>query len=190
MNTNADSHHVTRLLAQIETGDPNATSELFTMVYEELRRMAAAQVRNEAPGRTLQATALVHEVWLRLVGGPSQQEFANRKHFFVAAAESMRRILVDAARARRRLKRGGGNAPLSLMPHDAVQMPPDDQLLDLDNALGELQELDGTKADLVKLRYFAGMTNAEAAEHLEISTATAERYWAFARSWLKVRMES
>jgi RNA polymerase sigma factor (TIGR02999 family) len=179
---------VTRILSAIERGDAGATDQLLPLVYEELRVLAAQRLSQEPPGQTLQATALVHEAYLRLVGVEGQ-DWASRGHFFQAAAEAMRRILIDSARRKKSLKRGGGRRPLELNEALAV----DDgaqarQMLALDEALAKLARQDPTKADLVKLRYFAGLTIAQAAQALRISHATAERYWDYARSWLRVEL--
>jgi RNA polymerase sigma factor (TIGR02999 family) len=179
---------VTRILSAIERGDANATDQLLPLVYEELRVLAAQRLSQEPPGQTLQATALVHEAYLRLVGA-QQPSWASRGHFFKAAAEAMRRILIDNARRKKSLKRGGGRRPAdldeSLVVDDAPQV---DGLLALDEALAKLAEQDPIKADLVKLRYFAGLTIEQAAKALDISHATAERYWDYARSWLRVEI--
>ncbi len=161
-------------------GQPDAVaSELFASVYQELRAMAAAQMAGEQPGRTLDATALVHEAFLRLGG---ERAFANRRHFFGAAAEAMRRILIESARRKARLKHGGRRRRVELADHPADTSP--DDLLALDDALVRLAERDPAKAEVVKLRYFVGMTVPEVATTLGISVATVERHWAFARAWL------
>jgi RNA polymerase sigma factor (TIGR02999 family) len=174
---------VTHLLAGIQKGDPNATDKLFTLVYDELRRMAAARMAHEVPGQTLQPTALVHEAWLRLAGDASPK-WQNRAHFFGAAAEAMRRILIDNARRKRALRHGGGQQRLNLDDLELSSQAEDDQLLALHEALDKLAARDKLKAELVKLRYFVGLTIPEAAEVLEISEPTAKRYWAYARAWL------
>jgi RNA polymerase sigma factor (TIGR02999 family) len=175
----------TRILAAIEQGDPHAAAQLLPLVYEELRRLAAAQLAREKPGQTLEATALVHEAYLRLVG---DQQFANRRHFFAAAAQAMRRIVVETARRKKRAKHGGGRQRVEVELADLpTRLPPDD-LLALDEALGRLEQLDPVKARLVTLRYFAGMTIEQAAEALNISRVTAHRYWTFARAWLHQQM--
>src|SRR5262249_30078615 len=175
---------VTRILSAIEQGDPNAAGELLPLVYDELRQLAAHKMAQEAAGQTLQPTALVHEAYLRLVGQEDEAHWDNRGHFFAAAAEAMRRILVENARRRRSRKHGGG-----LVRHDAEDVPlaaPEfgEDLLALDEALDRLAEKDPLKADLVKLRHFAGLTVDEAAQALGISATTANRYWAYARAWL------
>jgi RNA polymerase sigma factor (TIGR02999 family) len=179
-------HKITQILSAIEHGEPQATAQLLPLVYDELRQLAAAKLAQEKPGQTLDATGLVHEAYLRLVGGgtSSPAEFANHRHFFAAAAEAMHRILLDRARSKRRLKRGGNWRRLSL-DHLTVPVddPPDD-LLALDEALEKLTQEDPPCAELVKLRFFAGLTLEEAAGTLGIARRTADRYWAFARSWL------
>jgi RNA polymerase sigma factor (TIGR02999 family) len=178
-------NEVTRILAEIDRGDPRAADQLLPLVYDELRKLAAARLAREKPGQTLQATALVHEAYLRLVGGDDSKPWNGRGHFFGAAAEAMRRILVENARRKARVRHGGG---LRRVDIDAgcslAEPPPDDDLLALDAALDRLAALDPRRAELVKLRFFAGLTMPEAAAALNISTATAERYWAFARTWL------
>jgi RNA polymerase sigma factor (TIGR02999 family) len=175
---------VTEILDAIKQGDPAAAGRLLPLVYEELRRLAAQKMAHEAPGQTLQATALVHEAYLRLVGNDPSQPFTSRGHFFAAAAEAMRRILIEKARHRQRVCHGGGRKRIDLDEACLVTQPPADDLLALDEALIRLAARDPTRAELVKLRFFAGLTMAEAAEALGISLATAERYWAFARVWL------
>jgi RNA polymerase sigma factor (TIGR02999 family) len=179
---------VTRILAGVEAGDPNAAAELLPLVYDELRKLAAARLAEEKPGHTLQATALVHEAYVRLVGGEQPQDWNGRGHFFAAAAEAMRRILVEAARRKRRLKHGGGLVRLEL--DDVLPAAPElnEDLLALDEALTRLAVNDPTKAELVKLRHFAGLTVDQAAVALGISPATADRYWAYARAWLHAEM--
>jgi RNA polymerase sigma factor (TIGR02999 family) len=173
---------VTRILSDIERGDPKAAEQLLPLVYDELRALAAQKLAREKPGQTLQPTALVHEAYLRLVGGDDHWD--SRGHFFAAAAEAMRRIVVEAARRKNRVKHGGGrvrdDVELADLP---TRLPPDD-ILALDEALGRLERLDPVKARLVTLRYFAGMTIEQAAEVLHISRVTAHRYWTFARAWL------
>jgi RNA polymerase sigma factor (TIGR02999 family) len=176
---------VTRILNAIERGDAQATDALLPLVYEELRLLAAQKLSHEPPGQTLQATALVHEAYLRLLGdGP--QNWDGRRHFFAAAAEAMRRILVDQARRKKTQRRGGDRQRIDLdEANPTYGSPPSaDNLLALDEALQSLAEKDKVKADLVKLRHFAGLTIEQAAEILEISPTTAKRYWAFARAWL------
>ena len=174
---------VTRILTAIEQGDPQAADKLLPLVYEELRKLAASRMANERAGQTLQPTALVHEAWLRLVGKETPK-FANRAHFFAAAAEAMRRILIDNARRKRSLRHGGGQQRVDLEKADPVSTNTDDQLLAVNDALDKLAALTKSEAELVKLRYFVGMTVEEAAEALGISARTAENYWAHARAWL------
>jgi RNA polymerase sigma factor (TIGR02999 family) len=175
---------VSRILSAIEQGDPHAAEQLLPLVYDELRRLAARRLSREAPGQTLTATALVHEAYLRLVGGGEGPHWDGRGHFFAAAAEAMRRILVESARRKRSHKHGGGLArqPLDEAQVAAPEAPED--LLALDEALDKLAARDPAKAELVKLRYFAGLTIEQAAKALGISPATADRHWAYARAWL------
>src|SRR5262245_5158347 len=173
---------VTRILSAIGEGDPHAAEQLLPLVYDELRRLAAQRLAREAPGQSLQATALVHEAYLRLVGGG--QDWDSRGHFFAAAAEAMRRILVENARRKRSLKGGGGLLRQDAAEAQVVAPEPAEDLLALDEALDRLAALDPRKAELVKLRYFAGMTIDEAAGALGISPATAKRHWTHARAWL------
>ena len=173
---------VTQILAAVEAGDPKAAADLLPLVYDELRKLAAARMAAEAPGHTLDATALVHEAYARLVGDGPARDWGGRGHFFAAAAEAMRRILVEAARRKGRARHGGGRRRVELT--DIPAAVPDEDLLALDEALGRLAVRDPVRADLVKLRYFAGLTVPQAAAALGISVATAERYWAFARAWL------
>jgi RNA polymerase sigma factor (TIGR02999 family) len=176
---------VTRLLDAAAAGDACAAKELLPLVYDELRQLAAARLAQEKPGQTLQATALVHEAYLRLVGTDPDQQWNGRGHFFAAAAEAMRRILVEQARRKGRLKHGGGLVRHDLDADVNVAAPePGEDILALDEALGRLGEKHPVKAELVKLRHFAGLTVAQAAEVLGISPATADRYWAYARAWL------
>jgi RNA polymerase sigma factor (TIGR02999 family) len=172
---------ITRILNAIGQGDPTAAQQLLPLVYEELRALAAARMAREKPGQTFDATALVHEAYLRLVG---TQHFDGRGHFFAAAAEAMRRILIENARRKGRVRRGGARQRVDLDEAQLITAGPNDDLLDLDDALTRLADLDPIRAELVKLRFFAGLTMPEAAATLGISLATAERYWAFARSWL------
>ena len=203
---------VTRILSQIESGDPKATEQLLPLVYDELRKLAAAKLAHEKPGQTLQATALVHEAYLRLVGGrevrgqmsevsvqqaesasalptsdlepPTSDFWDSRGHFFAAAAEAMRRILVESARRKQRLKRGG-DLQRQEMFEDAIAAPEADvDLIELDAALDQLAAKHARKAELVKLRYFAGLTQQQAADVLGIGLSTADRDWAYARAWL------
>lgn len=175
---------VTQILSQIEQGDSEAAEQLLPLVYDELRKLAAAKMSLENPGQTLQATALVHEAYLRLVGPEQSQKFDNRGHFFAAAAESMRRILVENARRKNRLKRGGEFQRRELDDIPIVFDLIHEDLEALDEALNRLKAIDQQAVDLVNLRYFAGLSNAGAAEMLGISPRTADRMWAFARAWL------
>jgi RNA polymerase sigma factor (TIGR02999 family) len=172
---------VTQILSAIEQGDAHAAEQLLPLVYDELRQLAAAQLACEKPGQSLDATALVHEAYVRLVG---DQQFADRRHFFRVAAEAMRRILIDHARHKRRIRHGGDRerVPLSDVEH-AAEAPPE-QLLALDEALDRFAAQDPVKAELVKLRFFAGLSEEDAAAGLGISRATASRYWNYARAWL------
>ena len=173
---------LTHILAAIEAGDQKAAADLLPLVYDELRKLAAAQLAQEKPGQTLQPTALVHEAYLRLVG---DRQFAHRRHFFAAAAQAMRRILIGNARRKKRDKHGGGLHRQELHP-DCVAAPQrNEELLALDDALAKLAERDPLKARLVELRYFAGLTGAQAAEIIGISTSAADRHWVFARAWLR-----
>jgi RNA polymerase sigma factor (TIGR02999 family) len=173
----------TQILEAIAAGNPQAAERLLPLVYAELRRLAAGQLRREPAGQTLQPTALVHEAFLRLVGD-ADGRFENRGHFFAAAAEAMRRILIDRARRKKRLKRGAGARRLELKDIDAAYEMPADELLALDEALDKLQQQEPVKAQLIKLRFFAGLTMEDAAAALGISRATADRYWQFSRAWL------
>ena len=175
---------VTRLLDAAASGDPRAASDLLPLVYDELRQLAAARMAAEKPGQTLQPTALVHEAYVRLVGGVQPQDWNSRGHFFAAAAEAMRRILVERARRKRRVKHGGGLARHDIDEVQPASPEPAEDLLALDEALARLAERDPTKAELVKLRHFAGLTMDQAAQVLGISPATADRYWSYARAWL------
>ena len=180
----APMYDITRILSAIEQGDPHAAEQLLPLVYDELRRLAAQKLAKEKPGQTLQATALVHEAYLRLLAGEHAQNWNSRGHFFSAAAEAMRRILIDNARRKRRPKHGGDQKQI---PLDAIALPVEDRfhdLLALDEALNELARQEPLKAELVKLRYFAGLSVEEAAACLGISPITAKRYWAVARAWL------
>jgi RNA polymerase sigma factor (TIGR02999 family) len=180
-------HEVTRILEAIQGGDLKATDELLPIVYNELRRLAAIKLSQEKPGQTLQATALVHEAYLRLVGSDDDR-WQSSRHFFAAAAEAMRRILVERARRKSRLRHGGGRRRIDLEDAQPAVDAPLDDLLALDEALAKLTAEDELKADLVKLHCFAGLTLPEAAKALAISVATAERHWAYARAWLRAEM--
>jgi RNA polymerase sigma factor (TIGR02999 family) len=181
-------NEVTRILVGIDQGDTSATDQLLPLVYEELRRLACQELAQEKPGQTLQATALVHEAYLRLVGADQDRCWNSRGHFFGAAAQAMRRILVDHARCKKAQKRGGGSKRLDIDPAELTTQQHDDKVLALDEALAKLERQDPRKAELVKLRYFAGLPIREAAMALGISTATADRHWAYARAWLQREM--
>jgi RNA polymerase sigma factor (TIGR02999 family) len=174
---------VTHILTEIEQGNAQASEELLPLVYKELRRIAAHKMAGERSGHTLQPTALVHEAWLKLVESPAQS-WQNRAHFFGAAAEAMRRILIDRARRKSRQRRGSGAEHLDADGIEIASPAPDDQLLALDDALERFAALEPQQAELVKLRYFVGLKIEEAAEVLGISEATAKRWWAYARAWL------
>jgi RNA polymerase sigma factor (TIGR02999 family) len=175
---------VTRVLAAIERGDPHAAEQLLPLVYDELRRLAAARLAAEPSGNTLQPTALVHEAYLRLVGASDGQHWNHRGHFFTAAAEAIRRILVENGRRKKRHKHGGGRQRLSLEAAESLVQAPSEDLQALDEALIRLAAHDAIKAEVVKLRFFAGLTMPEVAQSLGLSLATVERYWAYARFWL------
>src|ERR1041384_6302606 len=174
---------VTQILNAIEMGDPRASSQLLPLVYEELRKLAAHKMSNEAPGHTLQPTALVHEVWLRLAG-ESEQFWNSRGHFFAAAAEAMRRILVENARRKGRVKHGGSLQRIDMTTLDVALTSNDEHLLAVNEALDKLAAHDASGAQLIKLRFFAGLSNVEAAKLLGIPERTAKRTWAYARAWL------
>jgi RNA polymerase sigma factor (TIGR02999 family) len=175
---------VTRLLEAAERGEREAEEKLLNLVYSELHRMAEQKLAGEAPGHTLQPTVLVHDAWFELVGGDSPPSFANRAHFFGAAAQAMRRILIDRARRRRAEKRGGGAEHVDLDSVDVAVSVNDTTLLRIDEALEKLAKEDPPSAELVRLRFFAGLKIEESAEVLQISERTAKRYWTFARAWL------
>jgi RNA polymerase sigma factor (TIGR02999 family) len=178
---------VTRILAAIDAGDAQAARELLPVVYDELRKLAAQKLAREKPGQTLDATALVHEVYLRLVG---DQQFDNRRHFFAAAAEAMRRILIDRARQKQTRKAGGERQRLDLDDiQPAVEEENGERLLAMDEALRQFETEDPRKAELVKLRFFAGLSSEQAAALLGVSASTAEKDWAYARSWLRVAID-
>lgn len=181
---------VTHLLQAIDKGDPEAASRLLPLVYAELRTLAAQKLFHEKPGQTLQATALVHEAYLRLVGKGDEPRWDSRGHFFAAAAEAMRRILVENARRKHRLKRGGDRQRVEFELVEAAADVPAYDLAALDDALNELAAEDAQKAELIKLRFFAGLSIEEAAQCLGISRSTADRYWAYARAWLYDRLGS
>jgi RNA polymerase sigma factor (TIGR02999 family) len=180
---------VTRILADVERGDAHAAKELLPLVYNELRKLAAQRLACEKPGQTIQATALVHEAYVRLVGGEPPQGWDGSGHFFAAAAEAMRRILIDRVRHKNTRKAGGGHRRLDLDDYDPALNELDPELLAMDDALRELEQRHPRKAEVVKLRFFAGLTTAQAAAALGVSTSTAENDWAYARSWLRLRME-
>jgi len=177
---------VTQILSRIDSGDPSAAEQLLPLIYDELRRLAAAKLAREKPGQTLQATALVHEAYVRMVGASQPRSYQDRRHFFAAAATAMRRILIDSARRKLTSKRGGD---FERQPLEAIAAPePNEQLLELDEALQRFATKDPIKAQLVELRYFVGMTADEAAAVLGISPTTADRYWAYARAWLQAEV--
>ncbi len=175
---------VTRILHAIEQGDPSAAEQLLPLVYEELRRLAAEKMAHEKPGQTLQATALVHEAYIRLVDVEKAQHWDSRGHFFAAAAEAMRRILVERIRRKRRLKHGGDRQRIDLNANLTLEPCVDDGILALNEALARLSEVDKTSAEVVKLKYFAGLSIPQIAALLGISSRTADRRWAYARAWL------
>lgn len=174
---------VTRILERVQQGDSDAAGELFPLVYEELRRMGAAKMAHEAPGQTLQATALVHEAWLRL-GGDTQPAWQNRAHFFSAAGEAMRRILIDRARRRERIRHGGKLDRVDIGEVEIAAPEDDERLLAIHEHLDELAREDPAKAEVVKLRFFVGLSEREIAEALGVTERTVERHWAYAKVWL------
>ncbi len=180
---------VTQVLQALERGDPKAADELLPLVYEELRKLAACKMAREAPGQTLQPTALVHEAWLRLAGN-EQSRWDSRAHFFGAAAEAMRRILIDNARRKQALRHGAGQQRVDVQDLQIAAPAADDQLLAISEAMDKLAAQDKPKAELVKLRYFVGLSIEEAADVLGISEATAKRWWTFARAWLHSEVQS
>jgi RNA polymerase sigma factor (TIGR02999 family) len=180
---------VTQILGEIESGDPNAADQLLPLVYDELRRLAAQKLSHEKPGQTLQATALVHEAYIRLVGA-EHQRWDNRRHFFAAAAQAMRRILVENARRKRTEKRGGQQRRYDLLEIDPAAEARDDDLLALDEALSKLADREPELAELVQLRYFAGLSVEQSARALGVSARTVKRHWAFARAWLLRELDS
>ncbi len=180
-------NEVTRILSGIQAGDPQAAEQLLPLVYEELRKLAAQKLAQEKPGQTLEATALVHEAYLRLVGKPAEEdshEWEGRAHFFAAAAEAMRRILIEKARRKQRPKRGGSRPQVEIELADIASPMPDEDLLALDEAMSRLAAEDPVRAKLVQLRFYTGLSNEEAAKILGISGVTAKRYWRYARAWL------
>ena len=181
---------VTQILSRIEQGDSSATEQLLPLVYEELRKLAAQKLSKESPGNSLQPTMLVHEAYVRLVQGEEPQKWNGRGHFFGAAAEAMRRILIESARRKRAEKHGGQMRRVDFNVAEAVADGASEELLALDEVLTRLEQQWPQKAQLVKLRYFAGLTILEASQALKISTATAERYWRFARAWLHSQLNS
>jgi RNA polymerase sigma factor (TIGR02999 family) len=181
---------VTQILSQIEQGDPNAAEQLLPLVYDELRKLAAAKMALEKPGQTLQATALVHDAYLRLVGDDAAKHWDSRRHFFAAAAEAMRRILVEAARRKKSLKRGGDRDLEALSNIEILAPETPGDLCEIDEALCRLKEVDLEAAELVNLRFFAGLTSKQAADTMKISPRTADRIWAYARTWLLKEIQS
>jgi RNA polymerase sigma factor (TIGR02999 family) len=184
----AANNQVTRVLERVRCGELSAASELLPLVYDELRRLAAAKMAHERPDQTLQPTALVHEAWLRLVGN-EKQKWNGRAHFFGAAAEAMRRILIENARRRAAARHGGGAARLDINQIEIATTAPDDELLAVNDALEKFAAHDSQMAELVKLRYFVGLTTEHAAEVLGISVRTAERWWTYSRAWLYQEFE-
>jgi RNA polymerase sigma factor (TIGR02999 family) len=181
-------HEITQILNAIDQGDPHAAEQLLPLVYDELRKLAAQKLAQEKPGQTLQATALVHEAYLRLVGGENGKQWDSRRHFFAAAAEAMRRILVDGARRKHRVKRGGDLERLDLEPEALAAPECDERLVALDEALTRFAAREPRKAELVQLHSFGGLSLDAAAAVLGISGATADRWWAYARAWLRVEI--
>jgi RNA polymerase sigma factor (TIGR02999 family) len=179
---------VTRILSAIEQGEPQAAAQLLPFVYDELRKLAAHRLANEKPGQTLQATALVHEAFVRLVDVEQAQHWNSRGHFFAAAAEAMRRILIENARRKGADKRGGQRTRVSLDHAEAIVVAPPDELLALDESLERLERHDAVAGQLVKLRYYAGLSLEHAAQALGISSATAYRHWTFGRAWLHAQL--
>jgi RNA polymerase sigma factor (TIGR02999 family) len=181
--------HITESPEAIRRGQPQAAEELLSLLYDELRRLAAAKLANESGTQTLQPTALVHEAWLRL-SGPNQGQWQNRGHFFAAAAEAMRRILIERARRRARLKHGAGKPHLDISEIELPDRAPDERLITLDETLQKLEREDPAKARVVLLKFFGGLTNAEVAETLRLTERSVERQWAFAKVWLLREMRS
>jgi RNA polymerase sigma factor (TIGR02999 family) len=183
------SHEVTQVLQALARGDGRASEDLLPLVYEELRRLASMRMSQEERGQTLQATALVHEAWLRMIGD-GDRTWQNRAHFFGAASEAMRRILVENARRKSRLKRGGGQLRVDIDELDLTTTPPDEKILLMNDALEQLQAEDPEKARIVVLKFFGGLTNQEAAETLRVTERTIERQWAYAKAWLLQKIRS
>jgi RNA polymerase sigma factor (TIGR02999 family) len=181
---------VTRILSAIERGDPSAAEQLLPLVYDELRKLAAQRLAQEKPGQTLQPTALVHEAYLRLVGSEGGPAWDSRGHFFAAAAEAMRRILIDQARTKQSQRRGGGRQRVELEHVDVAAAESAPDVLALNEVLGRFEQADPIKAQLVKLRFFAGLSIPQAAQVLGVSTTTADRYWAYARAWLHAELKT
>ena len=181
---------LTHLLSKVQDGDSNAAEKLLPLVYKELRKLAAARLAREKPGQTLQATALVHEAYVRLVGGEAERTWEGRGHFFAAAAEAMRRILVEQARRKMSARRGGGLRRVELLDEDLAGPPGDERILALDEALIRLAQVRPQAARLVQLRFFAGLTVEEAAQTIGISSRSARRVWVFAQAWLRREMQS
>ena len=181
---------VTLILKQIEAGDPSAADQLLPLVYDELRKLAAARMAGERPDHTLQATALVHEAYVQLVGPDASRQWSGRAHFFAAAAEAMRRVLIQQARRKNAIKRGGDLQQIDADLDQIATPLSDERVLELDEALTRLESTDPQKAALVKLRYFVGLSIAEAADSLNISTSTAERQWTYVRSWLQCELQA
>jgi RNA polymerase sigma factor (TIGR02999 family) len=181
---------VTQMLTQIERGDANAAEQLLPLVYEELRKLAAARLANEQAVQTLQATALVHEAYLRLVDHPQAQTWDSRGHFFAAAAEAMRRILLNRARDRSRLKRGGERRRINLEQIEVVLNTRDEDLIALDEAIERLEDEDALSAKLIKLRFYGGLSHTDAATALGITRRVADRHWAYARAWLSRQLQN
>lgn len=180
---------ITQILSAIERGDTRAAGQLLPLIYDELRRLAAHKMARESPQQTLQATALVHEAYLRLLGGGTERRWESRGHFFAAAAEAMRRILVDQARRKRSARHGGGRKRQDLDENQIAAPEPGVDILAVDEALERFEKIDERKAELVKLRYFAGLTIPQAAEAMGISSTTADRYWSYARAWLHAELK-
>ncbi len=180
---------VSRILSQIEAGDRIAADQLLPLVYDELRQLAAAHLGREKPGQTLQATALVHEAYLKLIGGDANLSFADRKHFFAAAAQAMRRILINGANRKQRLKHGGEIQRIDFDEQLALDKSPDTEIISLDAALRRLEEIDGEAAEIVHLKYFAGLSLPQIAEVLALSPRTVDRRWAYARAWLHCELQ-